>query len=210
MKVGIIGTGNMGKALAGLISRSGHEVLLGSREPTKSAAEAAKIGPEVRGGSNADAAGFGEIVILATPFGDATKEALSSVKSLAGKILIDITNPLTPDYMGLTIGHTTSAAEQVAALAPGAKVVKAFNHIFSPLLQQGATFAGGKPAAFYCGDDAAAKSAVAGLVGSLGFDPIDVGPLQAARFLEPTAEVMIRLAFAQGMGGQIALSLLRR
>ncbi len=210
MKIGIIGTGNMGKALATLLGNKGHDVLIGSRDPAKGAELAKGIRSRVRGGSNEDAAEFGEIAIVATPFGDETKRLLASMKSLASKIVIDITNPLTPDYMNLTVGHTTSAAEQIAAVLPGAKVVKAFNHTFAQVLQGGPEYRGGTPVVLFCGDDAAAKKTVADLIGSLGFQAVDVGPLMAARFLEPTGEVMIRLGYAQGRGTNIALALLDR
>jgi predicted dinucleotide-binding enzyme len=129
MKIGIIGTGNMGKALHKALSRAGHEVVLGSRK-------AADVNG-IKAVSIKDAAASAPVVILATPF-EAAKESLSAAGRLEGKTLIDITNPLAPDFSALTIGHTTSAGEQVALLAGGAKVVKAFNHIFSAVLEQGA------------------------------------------------------------------------
>jgi predicted dinucleotide-binding enzyme len=209
MKVGIIGTGNMAGALGALFGRAGHEVLLGSREPGKATASAGKLGPWARGGTIKEAVAFGPLAVLAVPFA-AAKETLAAAGPLQGRVLVDISNPLTPDFMDLTIGHSTSAGEQVAALAAGAKVVKAFNHTLAQLLQQGPELRGGRPAAFYCGDDAGAKALVAELIGSTGFDPLDVGPLSASRYLEPAAELVIRLAYAQGHGPQIALGLLRR
>ena len=203
MKIGIIGTGNMGKALHKALSRAGHEVALGSRK------SGGDVGNGIEAVSIKDAAAFGSIVVLATPF-EAAKETLAAAGGLEGKTLIDITNPLAPDYSALTIGHTTSAGEQIAGLARGAKVVKAFNHIFSAVLEQGAEYAGGRPLGLYCGDDVSSKAAVAQLIQSLGFDPLDAGGITSSRELEAAAMLIIKLGFMQGLGPQIAYALLRR
>jgi predicted dinucleotide-binding enzyme len=208
MRIGIIGTGKMATDLGGLFLRAGHELFLGSRDPVKGVAQAEILGGGSTGGGLREAATFSETVLLATPF-SGVSEAIKAAGPLAGKVLIDITNPLTPDFMGLTIGHTTSAAEAIAALAPGAKVVKAFNHLFAPVLKQGLP-PGGKAVAFLCGDDEEAKNKVAELARSVGLDPLNAGPLRNARYLEPTAELLIQLAFGQGLGPEIALSVLRR
>jgi predicted dinucleotide-binding enzyme len=210
MRIGIIGTGKMATALGGLFLRAGHELFLGSRTPPKGAAQADILGGGATGGSIRDAAAFGDTLLLATPF-DSAAEALQAAGPLTGKLLIDITNPLTPDYMGLTIGHTTSAAETIAALVPGAKVVKAFNHLLAQALKGGLwSQAGLKPTAFLCGDDEEAKNKVAELARSIGLDPLDTGALRNARYVEPAAELVIQLAYAQGLGPEIALTLLRR
>jgi 8-hydroxy-5-deazaflavin:NADPH oxidoreductase len=127
----------------------------------------------------------------------------------ADKILIDATNPLLPDLSGLALGTTTSAAEQIAAWAPGAHVVKAFNTIGFNIMAQ-PRFGQDRALLFYCGDDAQAKNTVAQLASTIDFDPVDAGPLKQARLLEPFAMLWISLAFSQGFGREFAFKLLKR
>ena len=111
---------------------------------------------------------------------------------------------------GLALGHTTSAAEEVAKAAPGAKVVKAFNTTFAALMRSPSrTFGSQKATGFYCGDDSSAKAIVSGLIKETGLDPLDVGPLMCARYLEPLAMLAMQIAFVQGLGTEMALGLLR-
>src|SRR5262249_50866013 len=118
-------------------------------------------------------------------------------------------NALTPDKSGLAVGTTTSAAEEIAKLARGARVVEALPP-FADLLASGSATVGGHPGTiFCCGDDQKAKSIVAGRAGETGAEVIDAGPLSAARFIEPAMMLLVRLAYAQGMGGKIAYKLLR-
>jgi hypothetical protein len=161
-----------------------------------------------KGGSVAEAAAFGEVVVLATPW-EATEEAIRSAGDLAGKIVFDCTNPLAPQLAGLTLGHTTSAGEQVASWAPGARVVKVFNTTGANNMAN-PDFHGVAATMFYCGDDAEAKAAAARLAADLGFDPVDAGALSQARLLEPLALLWIRLAYVQQMGREIAFKLMRR
>lgn len=207
MRVGIIGTGNMGSAIGGLLSQRGHEVVLGSRDPGKRTAHARTAGTPIRIGTIREAAQEGEAILVAVHFA-VIGEVLAAAGPLAGKILMDCTNPLTADFMNLTVGHTTSAGEEIARLRPEARVVKVFNHNLSQALTQ-LEHRGVTPAAFYCGDDPIAKRRVADIVRDLGLDPIDAGPLACARYLEPMAELLIRLAYAQGMGATVRLALLR-
>ena len=138
-------------------------------------------------------------------------EALKAAGPLKEKILIDCTNPLKPDFSELAIGHDTSAAEEIAKMAPGAKVVKAFNSVFADIYNSESRLFGSRmPTMFYCGDDDGAKSTVAKLIRETGFEPIDAGPLRSARYLEPLAMLMIQLGYGQGMGTNIALNLIRR
>ncbi|HVV51348.1 MAG TPA: NADPH-dependent F420 reductase [Polyangia bacterium] len=208
MRIGVIGTGTMGKTLARLFSQAKHEVLLGSREAAKGVAAARELGAGVRGGRIRDAAEHGEAVLLAVHFA-AAKEAIAAAGPLDGKIVMDCTNPLTPDFMGLTVGHSTSAGEQIASWVPKAKVVKVFNTNFGPALPE-PRYGSTEAAAFYCGDDADAKTRVAGLIRELGLDPVDAGPLENARYLEPLAELIIQLAYRQQLGPRLGLALLRR
>jgi len=210
MKIGIIGSGNVGGALGTGWSRAGHEVIFSSRNPqSKEMKElVAKAGPRATAAATADAARAADVVLLATPWG-AAEQAVRSAGDLKGKVLIDAVNPLLPDLSGLTLGTTTSAGEQVAQWAPGAKVVKAFNTVGANIMAD-SRFANGRVVLFYCGDDADAKKTVHQLVADLGFEAIDAGPLKQARLLEPFALLWISLAFQGGFGREIGFEFLRR
>jgi 8-hydroxy-5-deazaflavin:NADPH oxidoreductase len=208
MRIGVIGTGTMGRTLGGLFARHGHDVVIGSREGERGASVSRELGSGVRGGTIRDAAEHGEAVLLAVHF-SAAEEALLAAGPLDGKVLLDCVNPLSPDFLALTVGHTTSAAEQIAAWAPKARVVKVFNHIFGQTLSE-PVYGAVRATAFYCGDDPGAKEVAAGLTRELGFDPVDAGTLEVARYLEPLAELVIQLAYKQGLGPGFGLALLRR
>ena len=135
MNVLVIGAGNMGSAFVKKLTAAGHSVSVTARDATKASALAAQHNG-ARAVQARDAAANAELVIVATGYADAAT-ALKSVGDLNGKIVVDITNPLTADYMGLTIGHETSAAEEIARAIPGATVVKAFNTVFAPVLANG-------------------------------------------------------------------------
>lgn len=210
MKIGIIGSGNVGGALGTRWAKIGHEVIFGTREPHGAEMQqlAARASGKTRAASLADAARQAEVLLLAIPW-PATQQVIASLGDLSGKILIDATNPLLPDLSGLAIGTTTSAAEQVAGWARGAKVVKAFNTVGANIMENPA-FEGHRPVMFYCGDDVDAKQVVAKLISELVFEPVDAGPLKQARLLEPFAMLWISMAFGQGMGRDFAFELLRR
>ncbi len=210
MKIGIIGSGNVGGALGARWAKGGHQVVFGSRDPGASDMRQllARSGANARAATLPEAARAGDVLLLATPW-PATREILEGLGNLAGKILIDATNPLLPDLSGVAVGATTSGAEQVAGWAGGAKVVKAFNTVGSNIMEN-AAFGADQPVLFYCGDDSQAKTSVKQLAGELGFDPVDAGPLTQARLLEPFALLWITLALKQGLGRDIAFKLLRR
>lgn len=211
MKIGVIGAGNVGGALGTLWAGKGHEVVFGVRdtddpklhgllESTRGKARAASV---------KDAAAFGEAVVFATPW-PATEEAVKSAGNLAGKIVVDCTNPLLPDLSGLAIGTNNSAGEEVGRWAKGAKVVKAFNTIGAANFEN-PHFGSENATMFICGDDSSAKASVGKLAAELGFDVVDAGPLSASRLLEPLAMLWIHLAFKQGFGPtDHAFKLLRR
>lgn len=167
------------------------------------------ISGQVRAASVREAATFGEAIVLATPW-PATENAIRSAGNLAGKTVLDCTNPLAPDLSGLVIGTNNSAGEEVARWAAGANVVKVFNTIGA------ANFAnprfGAEPASmFIAGDGADAKAVATQLAAELGFEVVDTGPLRAARWLEPLAMLWIHLAYKQGFGPTgHAFKLLRR
>ena len=198
MHVAIIGTGNMGSGLASILTQAKHEVTIGSRDMEKAATLASQIGHGAVGGDIDAAVKMADVVILAIPFPFA-EETLKAASDLSEKIIIDISNPITPDFQGLMIGHTTSAAEEIQKLAPEAKVVKAFNTIFAQLLPSEAR-EGKTLQVFVAADDAGAKAEVSALVKSLGFDAVDAGPLSNSRFIEPIGEMNIHFGYFLGWG----------
>jgi NADPH-dependent F420 reductase len=208
MNIGIIGTGHMGAGLGKLWAEVGHRVFFGSRDPEKARALAYEVESEAEGGSYTEAATFGEVLVLAVPW-TAAEDTVKELAPFKGRILVDITNPWgdTPDK--LSLGHTTSAAEEIAKWAPDAIVVKAFNHVFYKILEN-PDFLGGRASLFLAGNDAPSKSIVAELSQEIGFEPFDAGPLTSARLLEPLAALWVTLAFDQGAGGESAMALLRR
>ena len=207
MSSAIIGFGAIGQALARAFARKNLQVTVASRRaPEVIASEAKAIGPTVTASSLEEAL-KAQIVILAVPFG--LQNELAKAADWQGKIVIDATNPVLPDLSGLSLGTTTSAAEQVAQWASGAHVVKAFNTIGFNIMAD-PSFGPSRALLFYCGDDAAAKQTVKSLAAELGFDPQDAGPLRQARLLEPFALLWISLAYGQGYGRDFAFQLLRR
>jgi predicted dinucleotide-binding enzyme len=208
MRIGIIGAGSVGGALGRGWTRAGHEVTFGVRSPSDPKTARLHEGTGAKTASVAEAAAFGEVVVFATPW-EATQEAVKSAGGLTGKIVFDCTNPLAPNLSGLTHGFDTSAAEQVAAWAPGARVVKIFNTTGANNMEN-PDFDGVAATMFYCGDDAEAKAVGARLAADLGFDPVDAGNLEEARLLEPLALLWIRLAYVQNQGRDIAFKLMKR
>jgi len=190
MKIAIIGAGNVGKALAGSFAGAGHEVTLSSAHPDTARAVAAETGVEAVA-SNAEAVAGADLVVLAVPY-TALVDVLDDVGDrLTGKVVVDATNPLRPDYQGLAV-EGTSAAEQVQARVKGARVVKAFNSVLAAR-QAAPTVDGTRVDGFVAGDDAEAKRVVLDLVGAIGLNPIDAGPLEVARALEALALLNIVL-----------------
>ena len=202
MKVAIIGSGNMGAGLAGALAAVGNEVIIGTRDPAKAAALAEKVGHGAIGGGIAAAAKLADVLILALPYGGVA-EALKLAGDVSGKVLVDISNPISADFKELTIGHTTSAAEEIQKLVPKAHVIKAFNTIFAQLFAAEARQAN-KLQVFIAGDDAAGKAKIATLAQSAGFEPVEAGPLSNARFLEPIGEMNIHFGYFLGKGPSVA------
>jgi predicted dinucleotide-binding enzyme len=210
MKIGIIGSGNVGGALGSRWAKLGHEVVFGTRNPEGGDVQklAARASGKTSAATLVETAREAEVLLLATPW-PVTEQIIAGLGDLNGKILIDATNPLLPDLSGLTHGSSTSGGEQVAGWARGAKVVKAFNTVGANIMADPA-FDGHKPVMFYCGDDAQAKHVVKKLIDELVFEAIDAGPLTQARLLEPFALLWISMAYAQGLGTEFAFELLRR
>lgn len=203
MKVTVIGSGNMGSAFVSQLHRAGHQVSVTGRDLNKAQAVAANFSG-VQALPAAGAAAGADVVVLATGYAEAVA-ALQSVGGLAGKVVIDITNPLTADYMGLTLGHSTSAAEEIAKAVPEAIVIKAFNTVFAQVLAGGADFGAGQTVSvFIAGDHPEGKARVQALAESLGFATVDAGGLKNARYLEPLAGLNIYLGYGAGLGTAIA------
>jgi 8-hydroxy-5-deazaflavin:NADPH oxidoreductase len=212
MKITVIGAGNVGSRLAKLFLLAGHEITIGSREQEKAVEIASKLGDTVKGETYNKAVVSGEVIVITTPWANnTTLDIIPQLGDLTGKVVIDCTNPLAPDYMSNTLGYTTSSAEEIAKLIPGVPVVKAFNTIFAEVMEPGKqTFDGQKATGFYCGDDAAAKAIVAQLIQDAGFEPVDTGVLKNARYLEPMAQLNIQIAYGLGGGTNVAFRYMRR
>ncbi len=203
MKVTLIGTGNMGSGFAKQLTRAGHELTITTRDSAK-AQQLAAANPGSRAVAAEDAAADAEVIVLATGYADAVA-ALKSLGDLTGKVVVDITNPVTDDFMALTLGHSTSAAEEIAKAVPGAHIVKGFNTLFAQVLADGADFGNGqKVTVFIAGDSELAKKTASALAQSMGFAVIDAGSLKNARYLEPLAGLNIYLGYGAGLGTSIA------
>lgn len=210
VNIAILGTGSVGATLGRRWSHAGHAVTFGSRQPEREKVQEVleRCAVGTRAVAPREAIADAESVLLAVPW-PAARQTLADVGDLEGRVLIDATNPLTVDFSGIELGHTTSAAEQIAAWAPSARVVKAFNTASIKVMTD-PTFGEHRAAMFYCGDDTAAKEIVKQLVSVLEFDPVDAGPLASARYLEPLAMLYIHLAFKQGWGSNCAFQILKR
>jgi 8-hydroxy-5-deazaflavin:NADPH oxidoreductase len=187
--ISIIGSGGMAAAISGLAVEAGHTVEVMSRSAAKARALAEQIGAGATTGTFG-AAPAGDIVILAVPYPAVLDVVKQYGEELAGKLLVDITNPVAPDLTGLITPHGSSGAQEIAKGSPaGAHVVKAFNTIFGHVLARG-----GRLDAFIAADDAEAKARVSAFIESLGLRPLDVGGLHMAQTLEALGLMMIGLA----------------
>lgn len=184
MRIAIIGSGNVGTALAKSLRHGGHDVTFGVRHPDNAKSDESSI---------AQACAGAEVVVLAIPF-EAVAQTVLAAGGFDGKILIDATNPLgmVEGGLGLTMGFETSGAEQIAELAPRARVFKTFNQTgFENMANPGAYAA--RPAMFVAGDEPAGKAVTLSLVADAGFEALDAGGLRAARLLEPLGMLWIEL-----------------
>jgi 8-hydroxy-5-deazaflavin:NADPH oxidoreductase len=191
MKIGVLGSGSVGKTLAAGFLKHGHQAMLGTRDPNKVDVRQ-WIGetPGAAAGTFEQAARFGEIVVLAT-LGRAAEEAirLAGAGNLAGKTVIDTTNPIADaapveGVLMFTTGPNESLGERVQAAAPQARVVKAFNSVGAARMVN-ASYRQGPPTMFLCGNDAGAKQQVSDIIRMFGWEPFDCGGIIAARALEP-------------------------
>jgi 8-hydroxy-5-deazaflavin:NADPH oxidoreductase len=205
MKIGIIGAGSLGTALAVRLAERGHRIMFGGGPGAHEAA--ARYGTQA--GSNADAAEFGEVLVLAVPFG-AIDCALTEAGPLDGHIVWSCVNALKHDLSGLAVGFTTSAAEEVARRISNARVVAAIPPFAQAIAAGTARYDEElEPTVFLCSDDDGAKQVIEPLVRDLGAHPFDAGPLEAARLVEPALMLLISIAYA-GIPRDVGLRLLER
>lgn len=199
MDILIIGTGNMGRGIATRALAGKNTVTLYDEDGAKAQALAAELGASVAGDTR-DAIGAADIVVIATPYQASLDVAKRLGPSLAGKVVVDISNPLNETYTGLVTSGDTSAAEEIRKLLPDSvKLVKAFNTTFAGTLVAGQV-AGLQLDVFLAGDDDGAKAKVAELVKAGGMNAIDAGPLHRARQLEALGFLGIQLQFSLNTG----------
>jgi hypothetical protein len=200
MRIAIIGTGNVGSAIARGLQGKGHHVTLGARDPDADNVSALAAETGAATAKPASAAATGEIVILALPWSSA-EAAVKGLGNLSGKVVIDCMNPLgmVNGALGLTIGHTSSGGETVQGWMPGAHVVKTLNQVGAEIMARNDHLAH-RPVMFMASNSDAAKAQVATLLTDLGFEALDAGDLTKARILEPFGMVWINQALFRGKG----------
>ena len=193
MKIGILGSGEVGFRLAEGLVRHDHRVMLGSRDPKQERIQDWSKSSGAETGTLPETAAFGELIFLATAW-SGTENAIRQAGSqnVADKVLIDVTNPLAqgPNGPSLALGHTDSGGEQVQRWLPDAKVVKCFSMVGARLMID-PKLPGGPPDMFYCGNDEGAKRSVHDLLQSVGWGAIDLGGIESSRYLEPMAMAWI-------------------
>ena len=192
-KIAIIGKGNVGSALAEGLRRARNEIRVGSRDPKE---------------SPRDVSVWADVVILAVPWGAHKEIAKTAGNALDGKTVVDVSNVLTPSFE-LSLGFTTSGAEELQKLLPRAKVVKAFNTIFAQNMSTGKLM-GERLTVLVAGDDPGSKDTVRKLAEGIGFDSVDAGPLKSARYLEPLGMLNITLGYGMKMGTDIGFRLVKK
>ena len=203
MNIAIIGMGNIGSGLAHVLSETEYSVVVVDRDGGTTSADKLKAeGIEVQSADIATAVEGADIVILSTPY-DAAAEVAGQADFI-GKIVVDVSNPVTVDFSALQLGHTSSAAEEIAKLMPGTTVVKAFNTIFAQHYANGLEMGGQKLQTFIASDDKAARESVKRLAEEIGLDARDAGPLLNARYLEPMGFMNIQFGYVLGQGVGIA------
>jgi predicted dinucleotide-binding enzyme len=194
MRIGIIGSGNIGGTVAKLLARTEHAVAVSHSRPVEALrALVAQLGPNARATTVEDAASSAEVVLLAIPW---RNRGVLPAEALRGKIVIDAMNPYAPDFSVYDLGDSTSS-EMVADVLPGARIVKAFNTMHAKdLATRGLTDlpVDERPALFLAGDDAEAKTVVARLIEEIGFAPVDTGSLRdGGRLQQPGSPIYARL-----------------
>jgi predicted dinucleotide-binding enzyme len=206
MRIGILGSGLMGGKLGTLFARAGHDVVFSySRERSKLEGLAREAGGSARAGTPREAAQHAEMLLLAVHW-SRVDDVLAQAGDLSRKILVTCSLPMNADDTGLVVAHTSSGAEELGKRARGARVVSAFGTVPSEVLF--AVFEARKgdrrPSLVYSGDDDEAKAEVATLIRDLGFEPVDAGPLEVARYSEPFTLLIAKLAYETDDGPALA------
>jgi len=202
VRIGILGSGLMGAKLGTIFVRAGHDVVFSySHDPAKLERLARNAGGPARAGSPAEAARDADAVLLAVHW-SRVDDVLGKAGDLTGKVVVSCSLPMNDDDTELAVAHTSSGAEALANKIPGAHVVEAFNTVPSEVLFSVFEMSGSgpRPSLVYCGDDESAKATVARLIRDVGFEPVDVGPLRMARYMEPFTLLIARIAY-EGDGG---------
>lgn len=214
MKVGILGSGDVGRKLADGFLELGHQVKIGTRNPNNDTIRSwiSKYNQNASIGTFGETSSYGDLLVIATLWA-ATADVIRTAdpRNFARKVVIDVTNPL--DFSKgmpptLSIGKTDSAGETVQRLLPEAKVVKAFNIVGNPHMLH-PDFPGGPPTMFICGNDLEAKKIVTGILAALGWETVDIGSIEGARLLEPLAMLWITCFLQTGTGNH-AFKLLKK
>lgn len=208
MKLAVIGTGTVGGTLGRRFAAAGHSVTFGARNPSAKVKGGAPNGSRVT--TVEEAGRSADVIVLTVPW-SAVPDAVKALGDVHGKIIVDVTNPLSVGSNGLALdvgGNGESGAERIAEMIPTARVVKAFNQTGAENMAD-PLYAGERTVMFYAGDDPAAKAIVRDLIAAVGFEAIDAGPLSRSRELEHLAVLWISLAIG-GMGRRIAFTLARR
>jgi 8-hydroxy-5-deazaflavin:NADPH oxidoreductase len=210
MKLGIVGSGKAGSALGAWAAKAGYQVAFTARNESHARDAAQHAGHNAKALPLRELIDESQMILLTLPYAE-VKKVLSPMRAHLGrKIIVDVTNPITPDHKALVLGHTTSGAEEIAKLSMDISVVKAFNAVFAEVYaSQNPKIDGQTISIFFAGDDAEAKQKVGELIERLGFDAVDTGPLQNARYLEPLSLLNIHLGRVLGFGTQIGFALLR-
>ena len=206
MRIGILGSGLMGSRLGTIFARAGHQVAFSYARSRKKLEQLAReAGGKARPGTPSEAGRDAEVLLLAVHWNQ-VEDVLKQAGDLSGKIVLTCSLPMNSDNTALVIGHTTSGAEELAKKVPKARVVSAFGTVPSEVLL--GVFESprrkSRPSLVYCGDDDEAKEVAAGLIRDAGFDPMDVGALRVARYLEPFALLVGELAYGGREGPALA------
>jgi predicted dinucleotide-binding enzyme len=206
MRIGILGSGLMGGKLGTLFARAGHDVVFSySHKRSKLETLAREAGRTAQAGTPREAAENADVLLLAVHW-KRVDDVLRKAGDLSGKVLVTCSLPMNDNDTALVVAHTSSGAEALAKKVPGAHVVSAFGTVPSEVLfavfeaREGAT----RPSLVYCGDDEGAKVTAARLIRDVGFDPVDAGPLEVARFTEPFTLLIAQLAYEGDNGPALA------
>lgn len=212
MKVGILGSGLMGAKLGTLFARAGHEVIFSyARSVEKLKKLAKEAGAAARPGTPRDAVEQSDVLLVAVNWWN-VDDLLQQAGDLSGKVVLTCSLAMKEDNSALEIGLTSSAAEALAKKIPKAHLVSAFNTVPSEVffdVFEARNNKANRPSLVYCGDDEKAKKVAVQLIGDVGFDPVDAGPLRIARYTEPFALLMGQLAYEAAEGPEIAYRIQR-